>query len=74
MPAFTPTVKWPFSGDVSQLIAPWTSWFSAFGNQVGLIGNALAVLPEHLGPKQPLTPDEERRSARCASCWMTLTA
>ena len=37
MPAFTPTVKWPFSGDVSQLIAPWTSWFSAFGSQVGLI-------------------------------------
>ena len=37
MPAFTPTVKWPFSGDVSQIIAPWTSWFSAFGSQIGLI-------------------------------------
>lgn len=33
MPAF----KLPFSGDVSQIISPWTSWFSAFGSQIGLI-------------------------------------
>lgn len=31
------TFKLPFAGDVSQLISPWTSWFSAFGSQVGLI-------------------------------------
>lgn len=60
MPSFTPALKWPFSGDLSRLIAPWTSWFRAFGSQVGRIGDALAVLPEHLGPKQPLTPDEEK--------------
>lgn len=29
--------KLPASGDVSQIISPWTSWFSAFGSQVGLI-------------------------------------
>ncbi|MEM5473757.1 hypothetical protein WNZ14_18650 [Hoeflea sp. AS60] len=29
--------KLPLSGNVSQLISPWTSLFSAFGSQVGLI-------------------------------------
>lgn len=33
MPAF----KLPLSGDVSQMINPWTAWFSAFGSQIGLI-------------------------------------
>jgi hypothetical protein len=29
--------KLPLSGDVTQWIAPWTAWFSAFGSQIGLI-------------------------------------
>jgi hypothetical protein len=29
--------KLPLSGNVSQIISPWTNWFSAFGSQVGLI-------------------------------------
>jgi hypothetical protein len=29
--------KLPLSGNVSQLISPWTAWFSAFGSQIGLV-------------------------------------
>ena len=29
--------KLPLSGNLSQIISPWTSWFSAYGSQVGLI-------------------------------------
>jgi len=32
-----PDVNLPLSGAVTQTIDPWTSWFSAFGSQVGLI-------------------------------------
>ena len=32
-----PDVNLPLSGAVTQTIEPWTSWFSAFGSQVGLI-------------------------------------
>lgn len=31
------TFELPLSGNVSQLISPWTSWFSNYGSQVGLI-------------------------------------
>ena len=30
-------LKLPLSGNVSQLISPWTAWFSAFGSQIGLV-------------------------------------
>jgi hypothetical protein len=30
-------VNLPLSGAVTQSIDPWTSWFSAFGSQIGLI-------------------------------------
>jgi hypothetical protein len=32
-----PDVNLPLSGAVTQTIEPWTSWFSAFGSQIGLI-------------------------------------
>jgi hypothetical protein len=32
-----PDVNLPLSGAISQTIEPWTSWFSAFGSQIGLI-------------------------------------
>jgi hypothetical protein len=32
-----PDVNLPLSGGVTQTIEPWTSWFSAFGSQIGLI-------------------------------------
>jgi hypothetical protein len=32
-----PELKLPLSGNVSQLISPWTAWFSAFGSQIGLV-------------------------------------
>jgi len=32
-----PDVNLPLSGAVTQSIEPWTSWFSAFGSQIGLI-------------------------------------
>jgi hypothetical protein len=32
-----PDVNLPLSGAVTQTIDPWTSWFSAFGSQIGLI-------------------------------------
>ena len=36
-----PTLKFPLSGDVNQLISPWTAFFSPFGNQYGLINISL---------------------------------
>jgi hypothetical protein len=30
-------LKLPLSGNVSQLISPWTAWFSALGSQIGLV-------------------------------------
>ena len=30
-------LKLPLSGNVSQVISPWTAWFSAFGSQIGLV-------------------------------------
>ena len=44
-------LKFPLSGDVSQLISPWTSWFSSFGSQIGLVN-------VHLGKSS--APDVER--------------
>jgi hypothetical protein len=44
-------LKLPLSGNVSQLISPWTSWFSTFGSQVGLININLG---------QSAAPDVER--------------
>ena len=32
-----PDVNLPLSGAVTQTIEPWTSWFSSFGSQIGLI-------------------------------------
>ncbi|MCY0094118.1 hypothetical protein [Hoeflea ulvae] len=37
--------KLPLSGNVSQLINPWTSWFSSYGSQVGLININLGQSP-----------------------------
>jgi len=45
------TLKLPLSGDVSQLISPWTSWFSSFGSQVGVVNINLG---------QSSAPDVER--------------
>ncbi len=36
-----PVFKLPLSGDVNQTIAPWTAFFSPFGNQYGLINISL---------------------------------
>jgi hypothetical protein len=36
-----PIFKLPLAGDVLQDIRPWTSWFSQFGNQYGLINVSL---------------------------------
>ena len=44
-------LKLPLSGNVSQLISPWTAWFSALGSQIGLVNI-------HLG--QSSAPEVER--------------
>ena len=46
-----PDVNLPLSGAVTQTIDPWTSWFSAFGSQIGLINVNLGTSSD---------PDTER--------------
>ena len=46
-----PDVSLPLSGAVTQTIEPWTSWFSAFGSQIGLINVNLGTSSD---------PDTER--------------
>ena len=46
-------LKLPLSGNVSQLISPWTAWLSAFGSQIGLVNVNLG---------QSSAPEVERKS------------